>query len=174
MSKTGATLRAPCPVAEKGFVTITLRECEHWPERNSDKEEWIDAAGEIQRSGFKVLFVRDSLQAHTPIGGFRTIPQASTGIVARANLYASAFCNLFVSSGPAWLAIGLGAPCLIFRPINDESNNPAARSSHFFASGIDRGGQVPGALETQRLVWESDDRHSIVAAFERYRGEHAR
>lgn len=168
MRRSGPTLRAPDPRPDPRLVTITLRECEHWPERNSRVDEWIIAARQIEARGYRVVFVRDTLQAAARISGFECDSRAATDVVARANLYASAACNLSVSNGPAWLALALGAPLLLFRPVNDASANPAVTTGYFKRCGIASGGQVPGALPSQRLVWSDDDSVSILDAFDRH------
>lgn len=168
MRKSGPTLRAPNPHPDPRLVTITLRECEHWPERNSRLDQWVVAARHIEARGYRVVFMRDTLQAAARIHGFECNDKAAIDVVVRANLYASAACNLGVSNGPMWLALALGAPLLLFRPVNEASANPAVTSAHFKRSGIEPGGQVPGALPSQRIIWAGDDSANIIDAFDRH------
>lgn len=165
MRETGPTLRPPAAERFSNLLTITLRESPHWPERNSNLNEWLGAADALKAGGYRVVFVRDVLAREaSAFDRFETDHRAASDLVVRARLYASAFCNLFVSNGPAWFAMALGVPALIFRPANDLSPNRAAHVSHLTQSGIRPGGQVPGSLPTQRLVWAHDTRDQIVRA----------
>lgn len=167
MREIGPILRAPSIMPRERLVTITLRECEHWPERNSNIKEWVVAAHTIKDMGFEVVFVRDTLHADKPIGDLCIDPAASRDVFVRAALYSQAYCNLSVSNGPAWLAMALGVPLIMFRPVDDKSGNRCARSEYFQSCGIPRGGQVPGAGPMQKLVWAPDDCDQIVMAFEK-------
>jgi hypothetical protein len=146
-----------------GLITMTLREAEHWPERNSNISEWVKAAEALQRCGHRVVIVRDERYAHEPIAGLPTDAQAACQIKPRADLYASASLNLFVSNGPAWLSMAMDLPTIIFRPGDDKLGRAFGRE-HFRRCGIEWGGQMPGAPAYQRLVWSDDTADNIVEA----------
>src|SRR5262245_34722595 len=57
-------------------VTITLREAEHVPYRNSNLAAWAKFAREIEDAGEHVIVVRDTAKAMEPLGGLNTIPAA--------------------------------------------------------------------------------------------------
>jgi hypothetical protein len=155
------------PSPDPSLVTITLREAEHWPARNSRVAEWMKAAEQIRASGFEVVFIRDTRKADMPLDGFATNPEASRDLDVRAQLYCEAVCNLFVSNGPAWFALALDAPVLMLRPTTEGVGKHSSQA-WFDSVGLTRGVQIPGAPAWQRLVWEMDDADKIVAAFKAY------
>jgi hypothetical protein len=161
-------LRPIVPVARtNNLVTITLREAEHWSERNSNVDEWIVAAEEIEQRGYEVVFVRDTVRADSGISGFGCNAHASHSVHARAELYASAFVNLGVSNGPLWMAMALDAGVIMLRPVNDKLGATHS-AAYFVSSGIPAQGQIPGAPSWQRLVWVQDRASEIVSAFDEY------
>lgn len=156
------------------LVTITLREAEHWPLRNSNLRAWLDAAAVMRDMGFNVIFVRDTHMAGQAFfqdgKPWRTESQstsAATEIHARARLYRAARCNMFVSNGPAWLAMACDAPALILKP-TCEALGRCYDSAWFKRCGIEPGGQFPGTAPHHRLVWEEDTWPNIVAAFRNF------
>ena len=156
---------------DRDLVTITLREAAHWPERNSNVPVWLDVGAELAKSGKRVVFVRDTVLAQEPLPGVATDPASSMEIPARATLYRSAFCNLFVGNGPAWFSVVLDAPTMIVKPTNEKSLYTA--SDKFFAQcGVKRGGQLPNSPVYQRLVWSGDDEvEPIMSAFRQFSRE---
>ena len=159
-------------VPDRGLVTITLREAEHWPDRNSNVPIWLRAGAEIAKSGKRVVFVRDTLRANDSLPGAVTDPNAAIHIPSRAALYRSAFCNLFVSNGPAWLSIVLDAPTLIFKPTS-EGKSFVGTAKFFEHCGVKRGGQLPNSPSYQRLMWCNDDAvEPIVTIFQQFAEDH--
>lgn len=149
------------------FVTITLREAEHWPERNSNALAWYEAARRIDGMGYKVVVVRDTLRAREPVAGLTTNQIASHDLEYRASLYRAAYCNFFVNNGPAWFALALDAAALILKPTT-EGLNRTCSASFFRQCGIQPGGQIPGCPRWQQLVWSEDTTSAILDAFEAY------
>ncbi len=149
------------------LVTITLRESEHWPERNSNVGDWAAAALWLEEDGWDVIIVRDTFTAREKIGNLSTDAMASESITARARLYTSAAVNMFISNGPAWLALALDVPVVMLRPVNDFLRGPFG-SEAFAANGVEYGAQIPGAPPYQRLVWTDDTADNIMAAFHAY------
>lgn len=160
---------------DPSLVTLTLRECEHWPERNSKVDEWVKAAIAIRSMGrnTRVRIVRDARMADQLIyipptsaamPEITTVPDASHDLETRAKLYRSAACNIFVSNGPAWFAMAIDAPALILRPAT-EGTHRLAGSANMRRNGIPYGGQIRGSPSHQRLVWEDDIAANIVDAF---------
>lgn len=145
------------------LVTLTLRECgpEHWPVRNNDLARWTSAARLLRTAGYYVIVVRDTARADEPLEDLATEPRASVNLIMRAWLYASAAANVFVSNGPAWFALSLDVPVLMFRPTCDEANK-ASHSSSMAKEGLPIGGQLVGAPDYQRLCWEDDTPETIV------------
>jgi hypothetical protein len=152
------------------IVTITLREAEHWPVRNSNVAEWIKAALHIRKQGFKPVFIRDTCKAYELIEGFDCYPKASLSIAERSRLYASAILNMGVSNGPVWLALCMDVPLAMLRPVEDSKGGTCATSVYFERCGIPRGGQVPGSPDYQQLFWTSDRSFEIINAFKKMIG----
>lgn len=161
----GRCLRAGQSVQkEMDLVTITLREADHWPMRNSLVNQWLSAATQLKLSGFRVVIVRDTIRAHDLIPGFETDPKASTDLHARAKLYSSAFVNMGISNGPMWFALALDVPVIMLRPTTETTAGPF-NSDFFRERGLPPGTQPPNAPRHQRLVWKEDTASDIVDAF---------
>lgn len=158
-------LRSPYPVKQSsGLIVLTLRECEHWPERNSKVEEWASAARTLQARGYRVVIVRDTLRADESIAGVTTSPAASRNLYCRADLYTQAELNVFVSNGPAWMCWAMDRPTLVFKRPADGALGRAFGPEHFRNCGMPWGGQMPGAPDYQRIVWKDDTAENIVNA----------
>ncbi len=129
--------------------------------RNSRVDEWRAAALALSLSGFDVVVVRDTVKADEDFGGVMTSPEASRDLEDRARLYRSAALNMFVSNGPAWFALALDAPVIMFRPATDKAGKLSGYAA-MAASGLPKGAQLPNAPAHQRLVWEDDKADRIV------------
>lgn len=149
-------------------VTITLRECEHWPERNSNLNEWFYAARTIQTMGFEVIIIRDTLNAEIGVWASEICPNASRDLDFRANVYCSAYRNLFINNGPAWFAMALNAPVLMLKPTIEGLMRTCSKE-YFAQCGIPEGQQIPNAPAHQRIVWENDTTENILKAFDEYK-----
>ncbi len=148
-------------------VTITLRESDNWPYRNSNMEAWCRFAKELMERGEHVIFVRDTAKAYEPLPGFMTYPTASIDLGERFSLYECAKANLFVSNGPAGLTFFGQRPCLIFTPIENDNCQFIANTPWFWRNrnGIEMGEQWPWYKANQRLIWKIDSYENIVAAW---------
>lgn len=145
------------------YITFTLREADHWPERNSNVPEWIAAARALEwRHKFRVVFVRDTAAAHTITPGiYNAATLAATQIPARAKVYGNALLNVGVCNGPMWMSIFMNAPTLMLRPTCNELGG--CYDDAFYAQcGIPRGGQLPTSPKHQRLAWCGDSRAEII------------
>lgn len=146
---------------DERLITLTLRESRHWPERNSDLGVWTEAARRLREAGWRAVVVRDTDRAHEPLAGLETAPEASFDLIVRARLYASARLNLFVNTGPAQLAVWLGAPLAIFKTISE--THPASTSAVMARNGWEPGTQPEGWLPTQRHAWRPETAEDITA-----------
>jgi len=148
--------------ASRPLVTMTLREAEHWPERNSRTAEWMEAALRLRAEGVNVVLVRDAAKKHVA-SSLPEVPDASTDLNVRAVLYAQADLNMFVNNGPAWFCMALDAPTVVLKPITETSCSAHTYKAmaHF---GIHKDKQMAGAPPHQRLVWQDDTADNIVAA----------
>ncbi len=144
-------------------VTITLREADHAPYRNSNVQEWIKFARWLESQGEVVVVIRDTAFAEKPLadpdggGDFNIFPPASLDLMVRAALYSFAKCNLFVANGPVTLAFFMKTPWLMFNELREGGMywaNTAAGWKHF--TGMDPGTQWPWSRPDQRIVWKPD------------------
>ncbi len=160
--------RAQASASTLGYVTITLREAEQWPHRNSNIGAWTAFAEYLKRRGENVIFVRDTANADDPIG-FETNPMASRNLHARAVLYHHAKKNFFVSNGPATLAFFSNWPWTMFLKIEPDGHAYAPNTPSFWREqfGMEVGEQFPWARPDQRIVWAGDDYEILVEAWEK-------
>jgi hypothetical protein len=157
----------PEPPIHPRLVTITLREAEHWPMRNSNISEWLAVKRELIRKGYDMVFVRDTKMACEPSLDFEPVNFIASHVLdVRARLYLSATCNMFVNNGPAWFALALDAPAMIFKMISDGA--PLTNPSFLAGCGLPVGSQLDESAPHQQIVWQTDNYKSIMAAFEQY------
>lgn len=158
----------PLPLGCQPPVTITLREAESWPHRNSNMPAWLAFAELLSDRGETVIFVRDTHKAHEPLGNWPTSPMASRELPYRMSLYQSAKANLFVSNGPAVLGIFGDRPYLQFIEIMADDHPYPVNTEKFWREhqGIAVGEQWPWARPDQRIVWKKDEYDTIVEAWD--------
>lgn len=149
-------------------ITITLREAEHDPLRNSNLEAWLRFAKDLKDAGEHVVIVRDTLKADELLPGFETFPQASKDLHIRCALYNYAKTNLFVSNGPFGLALFGECPWLYLNDISEYPGTVNGREMWERYIGVEVGGQYPWARPDQRIVWKHDTYENIVAAWKEY------
>jgi hypothetical protein len=138
-----------------GAVTITLRESSYWTHRNSNLAAWVQFAIDLKKAGERVIFVRDTEKADEQIDGFETCPIASSNILARFALYENSKANLFVSNGPATLALYGSKPWLQFTPVEKDGAPFMGNTPKFWrdSMGVPVGEQYPWSANNQRIVW---------------------
>src|SRR5262249_31970934 len=67
-----------------GCVTITLRECDYWPHRNSNIFEWLKFAHWLRHArGERVVFIRDTRFANSPVDDWETCRAAASDLELR-------------------------------------------------------------------------------------------
>lgn len=159
-------LRSPLPrERDPKLITITLREAEHWPLRNSNFLGWVIAAERLQARGYRVVVIRDTRMASEEIRGVTTSPEAALYMFRRAELYSRALVNMGISNGPMWLSIMMDAPTLMLRPTTNGAGG--CFTDEFFAQyGVPKGSQLPTSPPYQYLVWEHDTPEAILRSFD--------
>jgi len=150
------------PKQDGSYVTITLRETQYWPTRNSNLNEWLRVAIWLREQGHRVIVVRDTERANAKFGDFESSPHASRDLLTRASLYAGARLNLFVNNGPAWLCLFMAAPCLIFKLTSPAA--PCTNDEYFASAGFRRGESWPNLKPRQLVSWMPDHTEHIIAA----------
>ena len=150
------------PVPSK-LITLTLREAEHHPLRNSQVHEWVAAADELEGLGYEVTIIRDTLKGVEPLGKC-TVSYAACDLGNRAWLYANSVLNIGISNGPMWMALFMDVPTLMLRPC--EAGPSGYTAKYFERCGVPKNGQLPTSPPYQRLVWKDDTCENIVQAVE--------
>jgi hypothetical protein len=141
---------------QKKYATITLREAEYWPSRNSNLKAWDAAARELQWSGVEPVIIPDTHGAGIP--KFKNFWPAAWDVDLRMALYESAEMNFFVSNGPMSLCI-LGAEKCPYTTFILRDGSPATNEEFLAANGVNIGDQWS---ENGRAYYEDDTVESVV------------
>ena len=145
------------------LVTLTLREAEHYPLRNSKVGGWGAAANSLRERGLEVLIIPDAARAGHDVSDGAVL--AARDLQYRAVLYSRAALNVGISNGPMWMSIFMDAPTLMLRPTTNADGG--CYDDAFYARfGVRRGEQLPRSPLHQRLAWEEDTKDNIVRAVE--------
>lgn len=176
MYRAGAKLPKLSAVGEydglpKGAVTITLRECDQFPHRNSDLLLWYEFSKRLKTAGERVIFVRDTSKADEPLTGCETFPLASKDLDARMWLYEHSKLNFFVSNGPMMLAaLTEHVPYITFVQPEEMDSRYDANKPVFWKikMGVEHGEQFPWAGSHQRIVWEKPTLNNVMDAYIRW------
>jgi len=121
--------------------TVTLRDCFHRPERNSDREVWTRFAKEVG-----ALVIDDTSRA--PIS-----------LYERVALYAGARMNFGIPNGPLGLLYYTEYPFCIF--VDEDING-----GDFKRQGHMEGTQVPWFRNNQRLIWRKPTLDALMDEFD--------
>ena len=150
-------------------VSITLRNSDFHPQRNSNLAEWGKALARLDTERYWPVIIRDSDSADkalpSSLSMYTCFDLALYSIPMRMALYESCALNLFVSQGTAHLAY-FSQQCsfLVFKILNPAAST--ANEEFLIKNGFIPGEQMPFFNETQRFVWEDDSADAIVAAFD--------
>lgn len=152
----------------KPVVSITLRQSDFQPQRNSDLAAWRQLAGACTRMGFHPVFIPDTeallsgqaaaLDGFTPL----TLPALSVGY--RLAIYETCFLNMLTNNGPAALCMfHPSARAQIFKLI--VASVPTCTAQYFVSQGLLPGAQLPFAGPGQTITWQDDDADSLERSF---------
>ncbi len=148
----------------ENLVTITLREADHHPLRNSNVAEWIKAAHILEKMGYIVIVIRDTLKSDQVIDGLQISMSASKNLLARASFYSRAVMNLGINNGPMWMAIMMNAPVLMLKPTTNILGG--CYDDNFFKHcGLSPGAQLPTSPPYQHIAWLEDTCENIINSF---------
>jgi hypothetical protein len=140
------------------YATITLRQAEYWPNRNSDLKSWDRVARELRARGIAVVVVPDT--HGKGLQGCEEFTPAAWDIDLRLALYESAVLNLGVANGPmALLHLAVEeCPYIVFQQPAEDS---ATHQSFLDEQGIRNGDQWS---ENGWTVWEKDEPENVMRA----------
>lgn len=145
---------------QKPYATITLRDAEYWPARNSDLAAWSGAAVALRERGLEVIVVPDT-HGRARLHGFEEFAPASWDVDLRLALYQGAKLNLGVMNGPMVLCMFAIEECpyLIFQKPDEQS--PGTQEAFMRAQGIVRGDNYTSNGWT---MWEQDTPENVLRA----------
>jgi len=141
---------------ESAVITITMREAEHWPQRNSIRAEWERVQAWLTRYGFHVVVIPDA-----ETGG----PNAeyALDLDLRMALYERAVVNLGVSNGPMALCYFTDAPYIVFKILADGC--VSTTREFLSAHGFEFGEQFSDNGQT---VWDDDRADIMIPAIQQW------
>lgn len=151
------------------LATITLRQSDMQPARNSNLAEWQRVRLYLESKGYRVVTVPDTeallSDNHGPWEG-EISEGASVDLLKRAGLYEAADINLMVCGGPATLAtLNPKAPLLMCNMICE--SHKTTKREWVERLGF-RVGEQPGWLKPhQKVLWASDTFDNLLPELER-------
>lgn len=145
-------------------VTLTIRDCPYFPDRNSQLSHWRLFADTLKEMGYIPVAVRDTETAFSSSSEWNCTVffEPSWNIDLRLALYEVAFVNLFTNGGPANMC-RLDSHCSSINFVFTSS----VFDKQFFQKdwGISPGEQFPFHDDNQRLEWKKDEYENILNAF---------
>lgn len=153
----------------KRLATITLRQSDMQPGRNSNLPEWQKTRLHLESGGFRVVTVPDTeallMGIHGPWEG-EISEGASLDVLKRAGLYEIADLNLMVCGGPATVAsLNPKAPLLMCNMICDA--HKTTKQDWLERLGFVIGEQPPWFKPHQRISWTDDTFENLKPEIER-------
>lgn len=157
-------------LAGRRLVTITVRDYNFMPTRNSNLDAWASFAERLDTAKYLPVFVLDTERTldplPTPLARFEVFREASWNLWLRMALYEVSHLNLGVNNGPLFMCLhNSRTRVLIFKIVTPSA--PQTTEDFMVSLGFKIGGQVPFATSCQRLVWEDDNLETIEREFAR-------
>jgi hypothetical protein len=152
----------------KPVVSITLRQSDFQPARNSDLAAWRQFAGACTRMGFHPVFIPDTESLlngqQAALDGFTTLALPALSVGYRLAIYETCFLNMLTNNGPAALCMfHPSARSQIFKMI--VASVPTCSAQFFISQGLLPGAQLPFAGAGQTITWQDDDADSLERSF---------
>lgn len=156
--------------AGKIVITITLRESEYEPERNSDISVWEKFSQEIDKNKYSIVLLRDqgrSLQDNTEWKGtgVQFFEAAVWDVELRQALYEYADLNFMINNGPFVMAVfSENIKYAIFRMVTEEIF--VTSSEHLIRQGWTIEEDFPSSGLLQRIYWENETLEKLLKVCE--------
>lgn len=152
----------------KPVVSITLRQSDFQPERNSNIAAWRQFAGTCTQMGFHPVFIPDTealLKGEgTELSEFTVLDLPAYSVGYRMAIYEQSFLNMLTNTGPAALCMFHSqARSLVFKMI--VPSVPTCTPQYFISQGLLPGSQPAFAGTGQTITWQDDDAESIERSF---------
>lgn len=144
-------------------VTLTLRNQDTDPDRNTDRKVWGEFAAHLRSRAYEVIVLDDT---HVALSAGVRGEYAALDPDLRLALYERAAMNCIGNNGPQELLKFSDAPYLAFgQALTDGWQNHFRK---FFS--LEPGEQLPWARPDQRLVYRPDTFEVLKEEFERWAG----
>lgn len=159
------------PIARgRRVVTVTLRQYDYNPSRNSDIAEWAAFAGSLDQRQWCLVVVPDTARADAPpepaLERFAHCAEAARDLPFRAALYRRAYLNLMVNNGPHGICMfDENCAYLMFKILTPSA--PQTTEQFMRELGFTIGEDPPFARPWQRWIWQDDRRDIIRGEFDR-------
>lgn len=154
---------------QRKTITVTLREYEYTPKRNSNIAEWAKFLQSIDPTQYFIVIVPDIDHAmeppHPSLSSFTHFTEACWNVELRAALYHSSYLNLGINNGPMGLC-WMNSACryILFKLITEEV--PQANTESFRKLGCVPNQTPAFATKYQKWVWQEDKADIIQKEFE--------
>lgn len=154
---------------ERPLVTITIRDFDYQPGRNSNLAAWAEFAHELQQvEGVATVLVPDTSRTlesqHEVFAGLPVFVEPAWNIALRSALYEAGFVNLGVNTGPMALNwLNRNCRYVTFKMVLDDE--PGARLDFQLSLGVDPRRPFPFATPCQRLCVDRDDLPTLRQEF---------
>ncbi len=155
------------------MITITLRDYEYNPGRNSNVAAWAEFARRLDPCVWMPVFVLDTErtldEAQLAIRGFTVFREVAWNVGLRMALYERAWLNLGVNNGPMALCwLNDRTRYITFKMVTPG----VAGSTVVFnrSRGFEPNQSLPFATPYQKWVWEEDGLEVIEREFQRMVG----
>jgi hypothetical protein len=150
-------------------ITISMREYEHEPKRNTQYEEWKQFLVWLDKSKYCPIIIRDTAKAFQLFGNeldqYEQFSMASIDVQFRLALYELSWLNLTVDTGPCALMIPSTKIAYInFKPMIEDyigCRPEFAENTH----GIACGEQALWAAKNQKYIWQAESFELLKKAF---------
>lgn len=136
----------------RNYVTITLREADYWPDRNSNVREWELASRSIKALGYEVLWIPDIESKDSNA--------MSWDVDLRLAAYEGAIVNLGVTNGPMCLLPYSNTRFVVFKMV--AKNSPCADTEFLEKMGLKDGFILDGR---GKYLWCEDTADKIFLEF---------
>jgi hypothetical protein len=145
-------------------ITITLRQSEFEPSRNSRLDQWLRFAQRCEERGLFPLFIPDTeallAGKAAPLGGLAAFPLASLSLPFRAAVYQESWHNMLANGGPYTLCLYNARARFSMFKLLVPGVQTASTEFHEI-QGVSPGEQLPFAGPLQRWVWEDDSYEAL-------------
>ena len=152
------------------IVTITLRNYDYLPVRNSNIDSWVAFAARLDRAKFRVVFIPDAsargVSTMQSLRGCEVFDSACWNLELRAALYSRAWMNMGVACGP--LAISGLMAGVVTVMIDRSLDYPKDYLDGLLKNGLVPG-QAPAFYSTDcHFHLGIDDERTLLEAFRQY------